>query len=127
VAGIPTYVAPAELALQRVLVGSLPTPAFPSALRETAPMWWRRVVAGGLKFAAAHALRDDAVGCAGNLAVAALGEAHARLCEAGTWYLPEKELLAQAGLDAVQATLRELGTDLPAAVQELRDALGAST
>ncbi len=126
VAGIPTYVAPAELALQRVLVGSLPVPAFPSALRDAAPPWWRRVVTGGLKFAAAHALRDDAVACAGNLAVAALGEAHARLCEAGCWYLPEKEMLAEAGLDDVQPALRELGSDLPAAVDRVRDALGAT-
>jgi predicted nucleotidyltransferase len=124
VAGIPTYVAPAELALQRVLIGSLPAPAFPDALRETAPRWWRRVVTGALNFAAAHALRDDAVGCAGNLAVAVLGEAHARLCEGGTWYLPEKDLLAQAGLDHVQPTLRALGSDLPAAVDRVRDALG---
>jgi predicted nucleotidyltransferase len=126
VAGVPTYVAPAELAMQRVLIGSLPAPAFPDALRETAPRWWRRVVTGALKFAAAHALRDDAVGCAGNLAVAALGEAHARLCEAGTWYLPEKELLAQAGLDDVQPTLRALGPHLPSAVDRIRDALGAA-
>ena len=33
---------------------------------------------GGLKFADAHARRDDAVACAGNLAVAALATAHAR-------------------------------------------------
>jgi hypothetical protein len=69
-------------------------------------------------------LRDDAVGCAGNLAVAAFAEAHARLCEAGTWYLPEKELLAQAGLDHVQPPLRALGSDLTAAVDRVRDALG---
>ncbi len=123
VAGIPTYVAPAELALQRVLVGSLPKPTFPDALRDAAPVWWRRVVAGGLKFAAAHASRDDAVACSGNLAVAALGEAHARICEAGTWYLPEKDMFDQAGLQHLQPLLRELGSDLPAAVERVRDAL----
>jgi hypothetical protein len=126
VAGIPTYVAPAELALQRVLVGSLPKPSFPDALRQTAPLWWRRVVIGGLKFAAAHALRDDAVACAGNLAVAALGEAHARLCEAGSWYLPEKDMLERTGLDHLQPLLREVGTDLPAAVERVGDALRRS-
>jgi hypothetical protein len=123
VAGIPTYVAAAELALQRVLVGTLPKPEFPAALRETAPVWWRRIVTGALKFAESHALRDDAAGCAGNLAVAALGEAHARLCAAGTWYLPEKELVAQADLDAVQPLLRDLGRDLAARVAEVRAVL----
>lgn len=126
VAGIPTYVAPAELALQRVLVGSLPKPSFPDALRQTAPVWWRRVATGGLKFAAAHALRDDAVACAGNLAVAALAEAHARLCEAGSWYLPEKDMFERTGLDHLQPLLRELGTDLPAAVERMGDALRRS-
>jgi hypothetical protein len=123
VAGVPTYVAAAELALQRVLVGTLPKPTFPEPLRSSAPLWWRRVVTGGLKFAASHALRHDAAACAGNLAVAALGEAHARLCAAGTWYLPEKGLLAQAGLEDVQPLLRELGDDLSARVEGVRTAL----
>jgi hypothetical protein len=123
VAGIPTYVAPAELALQRVLVGTLPSPPFPAALRQTAPVWWRRILAGALKFAGSHALRGDPVACAGNLAIAVLGEAHARLCAAGSWYLPEKHLVALADLDAVQPLLRDLGPDLPARVDEIRAAL----
>jgi predicted nucleotidyltransferase len=98
VAGIPTYVAPAELALQRVLVGALPRPPFPAALRETAPPWWRRVRDGALKFADAHARRGDEIASAGNRAVAALAESHARMCERGEWYLFEKDLLARAGL-----------------------------
>ncbi len=123
VAGIPTYVAAAELALARVLEGSLPKPSFPPALRDTAPVWWRRIVAGALKFAEAHALRDDAVGCAANLSVAALGESHARLCEAGEWYLPEKDMIARAGLDDVQPLLRNLGDDLRARVARVQSIL----
>ena len=125
VAGIPTYVAAAELALQRVLVGSLPSPAFPDALRAAAPPWWRRIVAGGLKFAESHALRNDATGCAANLAVAVLGAAHARLCAEATWYLPEKDMIERAGLDDVQPLLRHLGDDLPARVAQVAALLGA--
>ena len=123
VAGIPSYVAAAELAVQRVLVGTLPKPPFPAALRATAPPWWRRIAAGGLKFAEAHARRDDAAACAGNLAVAALAEAHARLTERAEWYLPEKDLLARSDLVTVQPVFRSLGDDLMIAVTRVRDCL----
>ena len=68
VAGAPTYSYAAELAINRHLVGSLPRPDFPAALRARAPEFWHRLAIGGLKFADAHARRDDAVACAGNLA-----------------------------------------------------------
>jgi hypothetical protein len=106
-------------------VGSLPRPDFPAALRVRAPEFWRRLAIGGLKFADAHARRDDAAACAGNLSVAALATAHARMCARGEWYLNEKDLLARAGLDAVQTVLRALGPDLPAAVARVEAALGA--
>ena len=61
VAGAPTYSYAAELAINRNLVGSLPRPDFPAALRARAPEFWRRLAIGGLKFADAHARRDDAV------------------------------------------------------------------
>jgi hypothetical protein len=119
VAGIPTYIAPAELACSRVLIGSLPTPAFPDALRARAPAQWRGLVAGALKFAAGHAYRNDATACAGNLAIAALSEAHARMVERGEWYLFEKGLLERAGLQDVQPILRHLGDDLFAAIDRV--------
>ena len=43
VAGAPTYSYAAELALNRPLVGTLPKPAFPEALRASAPPFWRRL------------------------------------------------------------------------------------
>ena len=125
VAGAPTYSYAAELALNKHLVGTLPRPAFPDALRASAPEFWRRLVAGGLKFADAHARRDDAVACAGNLAVAALAEAHARLCARGEWYLNEKDLVARAHLDAVQQVLRALGSDLRESVARVAAVLTA--
>ena len=48
VAGIATYVLAGELAVNEVLHGELPRPAFPSPLRETAPALWFRLAAGAL-------------------------------------------------------------------------------
>ena len=39
----------------------------PGGAARTRPEFWRRLAIGGLKFADAHARRDDAVACAGNL------------------------------------------------------------
>jgi Nucleotidyltransferase domain len=119
VAGAPTYSYAAEMAVNRHLVGSLPRPEFPAPLRATAPAFWQRIAIGACTFAAAHARRDDAVACAGNLAVATLAVAHARLCARGEWYLNEKDLVARAGLGAVQGRVAALGTDLAAAVADV--------
>jgi predicted nucleotidyltransferase len=116
VAGATTYSYAAELAFNRHLVGSLPRPAFPDALRASAPQWWERIRAGALTFAGAHARRDDATACLGNLAVAVLAAAHAELTRRGEWYLNEKDLVARAGLDDVQPLLRAPGDDLAGVV-----------
>jgi Nucleotidyltransferase domain len=123
VAGAPTYSYAAELALNRHLVGSLPRPEFRPELRASAPPYWRRITAGALKFADAHARREDTTACAGNLAIAALADAHRRLCERGEWYLNEKDLLARAGLARVQPVVRDLRGDLADAVARMRAAL----
>ena len=126
VAGVPTYSYPAELALNKHLVGVLPRPEFPAALQETAPARWRRLADGALKFADAHARRDDATACAGNLAIAAFSSAHARLCERAEWYLNDKDLLARAGLAPVGEELRALGADLLGATERVGVLLGKS-
>ena len=126
VAGAPTYSYAAELALNRHLVGYVAAARrSPMRCARRAPPFWRRLAAGGLKFADAHARRDDAVACAGNLAVAALATAHARMCARGEWYLNEKDLVARADLDAVQPELRALGEDLTAAVAHVGALLDA--
>jgi hypothetical protein len=126
VAGAPTYSYAAELALNRHLVGTLPRSEFPEALRATAPPYWRRITDGALKFADAHARRDDAAACAGNLAIAALADAHRRLCERGEWYLNEKDLIARAGLDGVQQIVRDLRGDLRDAVVRVQGTIGGA-
>ncbi len=57
-AGIPTYLVVAELAINRVLRGTLPRPAYPEALRRTAPAHWHGMAAATLAYAkAGHAPR----------------------------------------------------------------------
>jgi hypothetical protein len=41
-AGVPTYILAAELALHRVLRGDLPPPRYPAALRASAPARWQQ-------------------------------------------------------------------------------------
>ena len=98
-AGIPTYVVVAELALNRVLVGELPRPQYPAALAREAPPRWHRDALLTLSYAeAALRRRQDAVTAAGNLARAIVEESHARLAARREWVLNEKGLAARAGL-----------------------------
>jgi predicted nucleotidyltransferase len=98
VAGVPTYTLAGELALNKVLVGELPRPTFPDALRESAPPRWRNLARGALKFAQHHRRNGDRVPEQANLACAVLQLAHARCAERGVWVLNEKRLVARAGL-----------------------------
>ena len=127
VAGLPTYVLAGELATCEVLHGELPRPAFPDALRESAPPRWRSLAAFALELADAHAARGDVVPCVGLLAQAAIAEAHARLAERGEWSLGEKQLARRAGLGAhVESTLAAAGDrpfELSRSVAAMRVAL----
>jgi predicted nucleotidyltransferase len=109
VAGMATYVLAGELALGKTLVGELPRPGFPDALRETAPQRWRGDAAFSLTVAEHAADRGDPGPCAGLLARAAICEAQARLAAAGAWVLNEKGILRQARLGALEPTLALLG------------------
>lgn len=85
IAGMATYVLVGELALNRVLRGDLPRPAFPAALHEQAPgRWWERA-AFFLLYADGYAKRGEATACAGALAVAVMAAAQARMAERGEW------------------------------------------
>jgi predicted nucleotidyltransferase len=98
VAGVPTYTLAGELALNHVLVGTLPCPAFPEALREKAPAKWRHLARGAMKFAEHHRRNGDRVPEQANLAVAVLQLAHAVCAEQGVWVLNEKRLVERANL-----------------------------
>ena len=111
-AGLPTYSLAAELSLGRVLAGELPVVgAVPPALVAAAPPRWRFSRDFSLDYARMHAARGNVVGTAGQVAKAAMEEAHARLCERGQWALNEKRLLAAAGLDGLTGAFAPLPTE----------------
>ncbi|MEU0998957.1 nucleotidyltransferase domain-containing protein [Streptomyces tibetensis] len=116
-AGIPTYLLVAELAVNRVLRGELPHPgAYPRALRESAPAHWHGTAAATLAYAkAGHAPKGAVTQVAGAIALAATQTAHAVLAARGEWVTNEKGLLARAGLRQVDAVIGDL-TDDPAAL-----------
>ncbi|MEU6475255.1 nucleotidyltransferase domain-containing protein [Streptomyces massasporeus] len=116
-AGIPTYLLVAELAINKVLRGQLPRPdAYPPALRESAPAHWHGTAAATLAYAkAGHAPKNAVTQVAGAIALAATQTAHAVLAARGEWVTNDKGLVARAGLADVDAVVRDL-TDGPAAL-----------
>jgi hypothetical protein len=111
-AGIPTYVVVAELALHRVLAGDLPRPGYPAELRAAAPPRWRDDARATLGYARkAYAARGQVAGTAGAIAVAACQVAHAVLAERGQWVTNEKTLLGRAGLQRVDEILTGLSAE----------------
>ncbi|MFD5569323.1 nucleotidyltransferase domain-containing protein [Streptomyces cadmiisoli] len=112
-AGIPTYLVVAELAINRVLRGDVPRPAaYPEKLRATACERWYGTACATLAYAEAHhapaARRTE---LAGALAVAAVHTGHAVLAARGEWVTNEKRLLERAGLRAVDDVVTSLGGD----------------
>ncbi|MEU4968381.1 nucleotidyltransferase domain-containing protein [Streptomyces smyrnaeus] len=128
-AGIPSYLVVAELALNRVLRGTLPRPEYPDALRAAAPPVWRERAALTLRYAkGAHAPRGQATEVAGALATAAAQSAHAVLAARGEWITNEKRLLTRAGLrplDALLPDLRPTPEALLHALEQAEALLGA--
>lgn len=97
-AGVPTYVVVAELALGRVVSGELPRPAYPEALKRSASVRWQDRAGMTLSYAmGAYARRGDVVGTLGSATRALMEAGHARLATRGTWITNEKTLIARAG------------------------------
>jgi hypothetical protein len=114
-AGIPTYVVVAELALNRLLRGELPTPGYPTALQEAAPRWWWADAQATLAYArAAHASRGHVTDTVAAIGVAAYQAAHAVLASRGEWITNEKTLLDRAGVRDVDGLLVGLRANQPA-------------
>lgn len=116
-AGIPTYVLAAELAINRVLHGELPRPEYPAALRESASRRWHNDALLSLSYQP----KDDPAVAVGNVTRALVEEAHSRVAAQGIWVTNEKRLVARAGLDHVA---RLLHTDDYA--RAVRDALSGT-
>jgi predicted nucleotidyltransferase len=108
-AGVPSYLVVAELAVNQVLHGELPRPDYPDALRRGAPGRWWGDARQTLDYArAAHAERGHLTDCAGAVATAACQTAHAVLAARGQWVTNEKTLLERAGLRGVDRVLSDL-------------------
>ncbi|MGW4574301.1 nucleotidyltransferase domain-containing protein [Streptomyces tendae] len=133
-AGIPTYLVVAELAINQVLRGDLPRPAYPEALRATAPERWYGAATATLAYAeAGHAPRGALTQVAGAIALATTQTAHAVLAARGEWVTNEKGMVERAGLDGIDALLAGLTPEPRALAQSvtragtlLRDAVEAA-
>ncbi|GAB2838534.1 nucleotidyltransferase domain-containing protein [Streptomyces deserti] len=128
-AGIPSYLVVAELAINRVLRGELPRlAAYPQALRRTAPGRWHGMAAATLAYAkAGHAPKAALTQVAGAIALAATQTAHAVVAARGEWVTNEKGLVERAGLGEVDAITGNLTPDpdvLARAVAETETLLG---
>lgn len=111
-AGVPTYVVVAELAVNRVLSGDLPRAAYPDALREAASRRWRGDAQATLGYGrTAYAARGQLTESAGTIATAAGQAAHAVMAATGQWVTNEKTLLDRAGLRGVDEILAGLTPD----------------
>ena len=118
-AGIPSYLVLAELAVKRVLRGQLPTPRYPAALRARAPdVWWDRADRTFGYAHANHARFGRLAQSAGLVAQAASQAAHAVLAARGQWVTNEKTLLTRAGLRPVDDFLAAATPD-PAVLREV--------
>ena len=128
-AGVPTYIVAAELALNRVLRGSLPRPEYPDKLRIAASQRWRADARLTLGYARdAHAARGHVADTAGLIATAGAQAAHAILAGRGEW-ITKKTLLDRAGLRSVDAVVSGLAADreqLTGAVDAAERLLGLS-
>jgi predicted nucleotidyltransferase len=121
-AGIPSYLVVGELAINRVLRGSLPRPEYPAALRAAAPRVWAERARMTLEYArTGHAPSARLAQCAGLIAVAASQCAHAILAERAEWATNEKTLLQRGdllGVDAIVAGLEPEAESLQRGIDE---------
>lgn len=131
-AGVPTYIVVAELAVHVVLHGELPSPGgYPDKLRESASRRWLADARHTLGYARdAHAARGHLADTAGAIALALAQAAHGLLAARGEWITNEKALLDRAGLrhaDQVLAGLAAEPRSLVAAVDAASDLIGEIT
>lgn len=123
-AGIPTYLIVAELAINQVLRGTPPTPArYPEKLRRTASERWYGTARATLAYAKTnHAPSGRLTEVAGALATAAVQAGHAVLAARGEWVTNEKRLLERAGLRAADGILGTLRPQPAALLRAITDA-----
>jgi Nucleotidyltransferase domain len=118
VAGVPTYSLMAELALNRVVTGTLPRIAeFPPALARTGAVRWRQHAEFSLVHARMRAERGDVVGTVAQAAKAVVETAHGMVCQRREWVLNEKHLVERAGLRELHAQFTRVPPSAPGLVE----------
>jgi predicted nucleotidyltransferase len=121
IAGIPSYILLAELALGRTLRGELAVPPFPDALRESARReWWSRAEALFDYAERGFAEKGMAFQAVGLAAEATTCAAHAILAARGQWVTNEKRIFELAGLDGLHLTLSK-DADAVTSVRAIRE------
>ncbi|MEU0411665.1 nucleotidyltransferase domain-containing protein [Streptomyces griseorubiginosus] len=123
-AGIPTYLLVAELAVNQVLRGELPRPAaYPDKLRTAAATRWRDTAHLTLAYAEAnHAPAGRLTETAGAVATAAVQMGHSVLAARGEWVTNEKRLLERAGLREADRIIGALSASPGSAVRAVKEA-----
>lgn len=111
-AGMPTYLPLAELALNKVVIGDLPRPEFPEQLRVRAHERWTWDAEWSLRYGMRSLRqRGDVVVAAAGISRSLIEKAHARLAERGEWAVNEKRIVERAGLHDEVAALLTAGID----------------
>jgi predicted nucleotidyltransferase len=123
-AGIPSYLVVAELAINRALRGELPRPTgYPAKLRLSAAERWHGTARATLAYAQAnHAPKGRLTEVAGALATAAVQTGHAVLASRGEWVTNEKRLLERAGLRQVDDIMERLSVEPETLARAISDA-----
>lgn len=122
-AGIPSYLVVAELAVNRVLRGRTPRPdGYPAALRKAAPeVWWGRASIT-LEYAKANnAPLGGRTEVLGAVAGAAMQAGHAVLAARGEWVTNEKRLVERAGLRGIDRIVADPALSLGEVVDRARE------
>ncbi|WP_327182450.1 nucleotidyltransferase domain-containing protein [Streptomyces sp. NBC_01334] len=119
-AGIPSYLVVAELAINEVLSGELPRPdGYPDRLRRTAGERWHGTARATLAYALAnHAPAGRLAEVAGALVTSAVQAGHGVLAARGEWVTNEKRLLERAGLRGVDGIVAGLCGSGPGELEE---------
>ena len=126
-AGVPTYSLMAELALNRIVHGSLPAAGkYPEKLTQTGLRRWLQHAEFSLAHAQMRAARGDISGTVGQSAKAVIETAHALACAGHLWVINEKKLVERSGLQDMHARFIDIPTKPPQILtwlDELRTAL----
>lgn len=125
-AGVPSYIVVAELAVRVVLYGALPSPGgYPDKLRESAHERWLADARHTLDYArGAHAARGHLTDTAGAIGLAFVQAAHGVLAGRGEWVTNEKTLTDKAGLRSADDVLAGLTAEPNVLVRAVAEADG---